>query len=80
MPGVDAIRERITALCRVYVIDQWGGPNRVRMFSHGGRPLGEVPLSPFTAVPEIVPMRGDGLTIRATSYLVPDAWFLSTVR
>src|SRR5207302_1241010 len=55
--------------------DQCGGPNRVSMFSYDGRPLGEVPLPPFTAVPEIVPMPGDGLLIRATSYLAPDAWF-----
>ena len=60
---------------RLYVIDQWGGPNRISVFSHAGDPLGEVALPPVTAVTEIVGLPDDGLLIRTASYLAPDAWY-----
>jgi prolyl oligopeptidase len=60
---------------RLFVVDQWGGPNRISVFSPSGQPLGEVELPPVTAVPEIVAMPDDGLLIRSTSFLEPDTWY-----
>jgi prolyl oligopeptidase len=60
---------------RVYLVDSQGGPSRIRVFDHDGRPEGTVPLPPVTAVMAITRGKGDELLFRTTSFLEPRSWY-----
>lgn len=72
---------------RLYVVDQIGGPSRIRIFEKteldripGGRatsfrPLGEVPQPALAAVNEIVPLDGDDVLLSESTWLDPPGWY-----
>jgi prolyl oligopeptidase len=60
---------------RLYVVDLVGGPNRVRMFSPSGAPLGMLPLPPVSAVDDIVRVGDDEVLYRVETYIDPAAWY-----
>ena len=61
---------------RLYVVEQLGGPERVRMLDRSGRELGVVPLPEASAVYQILPEPGrDALLVQSASYLEPTAWY-----
>jgi prolyl oligopeptidase len=56
---------------KVYLRELVGGPSRVSMFSHDGRPLGQLPLPDVASVEELVSL-GDGrLLYSVETYLQP---------
>ena len=60
---------------RLYVVDQVGGPSRVRVFDHKGRELQTLPLPPVVSIGEVVRLDGDQVLLRAETYLDPPAWY-----
>jgi prolyl oligopeptidase len=60
---------------RLYVIDQVGGPSRIRVFDHDGRQLQTVPTEAVASIGQALRL-GDGqLLFRAETYLQPPAWY-----
>lgn len=59
---------------RLYVEDVVGGPTRVRIFDHHGRPLGTLPAPEISAVGEVVHTEGDDVLFHVETYLSPAAW------
>jgi prolyl oligopeptidase len=61
---------------RLYVIDLIGGPSRVRVFDHHGKPLADLPSLPGApSVDGVLRMEGDRVLFHASSYLETSAWF-----
>jgi prolyl oligopeptidase len=60
---------------RLYVLDVAGGPSRVRIFDHQGDVAATLPLAPISSVGNIVPMDGDNVLFRTSTYTEPPAWF-----
>ena len=63
---------------RLYVVDQIGGPSRVRIFSEedgGFKFLGEVPQPAISAVSEVVPLEGDDVLLSTSTWLRPTGWY-----
>jgi prolyl oligopeptidase len=66
---------------RLYVVDQVGGPSRVRIFQSDNdnhrpfRRVGEVPQPPISAVSEGVPLEGDDVLLSTATWLKPAAWY-----
>lgn len=65
---------RVTAT-RVYVLDNVGGPNQVRILDMAGQSQGSVPILPVSAVYQIVPLTGDEILFSNQSYVEPPAWY-----
>lgn len=76
VPVSEAVIEsfRVTAT-RVYVLDNVGGPNQVRIFDMAGQPRGAVPVLPVSAVYQIVPLTGDEILFSNQSFVEPPAWY-----
>jgi prolyl oligopeptidase len=62
---------------RLFVVEGIGGPQRVRIFDLDGKPLGDLPLPPSSAVSEVLPVgrNRDAVLYRATSYTESPAWY-----
>ncbi len=60
---------------RLYLRVQRGGPDAVMVFDRDGRPHGELPSLPISAVDEVVPLGNGDVLFRNESYLAPPAWF-----
>jgi prolyl oligopeptidase len=60
---------------RVYVLDQIGGPNQVRIFDHTGHSLGRLPLPKIASVTQMVPAGGDDILFDVETYLAPSGWY-----
>jgi len=60
---------------RLYVLYQKGGPNVVRSFDLAGRPLGELPQPPLSAVDDLVVMPGGEVLFEIQSFQQPPAWY-----
>jgi prolyl oligopeptidase len=58
----------------LYVLYQEGGPSAVRIYDHGGKGLGEIPLLPISAVDEMTAMDSDDLLFQNQTFLSPPAW------
>ena len=70
--GKGSIQEIVPTRTRVYVIEQLGGPNRVRMFDFGGRAIGEVPAPPVSAMSGLEALGAeDDVAVSVTGYLSP---------
>lgn len=70
--GTAAIQEVVATRTRLYVVEQLGGPSRVRQFDLSGRALGELPTPPVTAVSGIEPIGNeDDVLVSVTGYLSP---------
>ena len=62
----------------LFVADQVGGPEQVRLFDAAGKPLGKLPLSPVSSVNGLVPLRGRGretVLYESTSFALPRTWY-----
>ncbi len=59
---------------RLYVLYQVGGPNELKVFDLDGRPAGQVPLPPVSAVDEIVHVSGDDMLVESETFITPPAW------
>jgi prolyl oligopeptidase len=59
---------------RLYVTTIDGGPNRVQVYDHKGRPLGEVPLPPISGVSEVASLGAEALAIQVSGFLAPAAY------
>jgi prolyl oligopeptidase len=60
---------------RLFVIDNVGGPSRVRVFGKDGRPLPNMPLPPVSRADEIVPVGGGSVLFPIETYVDPPAWY-----
>ena len=60
---------------RLYVAALAGGPSTLRVYDHGGKALGAVPLLPVSAVTGLLALPGDALLFENQSDLVPPAWY-----
>jgi prolyl oligopeptidase len=61
---------------RLYVVEQAGGPQRVRVLDRSGKPLGIVPLPEASAVYQALPEPGrDALLVQGGSWVEPTAWY-----
>jgi prolyl oligopeptidase len=61
---------------RLYVIDLVGGPSRVRVFDHHGKPLADLPApAGSSSIDAVVALEGDAVLFHASSYLAPSAWY-----
>ncbi|MBX3356899.1 MAG: S9 family peptidase [Phycisphaeraceae bacterium] len=60
---------------RLYLIDQVGGPNRVRVFNRLGMPELSPTVLPVSSVDHVVATDGDEVLIHNESMLEPAAWY-----
>jgi prolyl oligopeptidase len=72
--GEGAIEAVIPARTRLYVEELVGGPSRLRMVALDGKPLGDVPIPPVSAVGQVVRLDGDDVLLLSSTYLAPPAW------
>jgi prolyl oligopeptidase len=59
---------------RLYVTTIDGGPNRVLVYDHRGKPLPEVPLPPVSGISEITPVGPGTLAIDVSGFLTPSMY------
>ena len=59
---------------RLYVRTIDGGPNRVSVYDHKGKPLPEVPLPPVSGVSEVASLGAESLAIQVGQFLTPSAY------
>ncbi len=60
----------------LYLVEQVGGPQQVRVLDRSGRPLGVIPLPEASAVYQVLPEPGrDALLVESASYVEPTTWF-----
>lgn len=69
-----AIQDVVPATGRIYVIDQIGGPSRIRVFGIDGKPLGAVPLQPISSVRSVIRTKKDEILVNTETYLTPPEW------
>ncbi len=70
-----AVEYFVTTAQRLYVVDQAGGPEQIRVFPLAGSAAPEiVPLPPVSSVAGLVKMAGDDVLLRTMTYLTPPAW------
>ncbi|HWB08141.1 MAG TPA: prolyl oligopeptidase family serine peptidase [Pirellulales bacterium] len=60
---------------RLYLLDQVGGPNEVRIFDHGGRQHGKLPLPELASVGGMLATEGDDVLFQAQTFIAPAAWY-----
>jgi prolyl oligopeptidase len=61
---------------RLYLVEQVGGPQRVRVLDRSGTALGTVPLPEASAVLQVLPEPGrDALLVQTASYSEPATWY-----
>ena len=73
--GSESILGMEVARDRIYVATIDGGPSRLRMYGLTGKPLGEVPVLPVSAVGQVVPVAGRGILFQNQSWVDPLAWY-----
>ncbi len=70
--GADTL---VATRSRLYVVDLVGGPNRVRVFSPTGTPLGTLALPPVCAVRELLRYGRDGVLFKTSTFIEPSEWY-----
>jgi prolyl oligopeptidase len=60
---------------RLYLLDQVGGPNEVRIFDHDGRQIGKLPLPELASVGGMLATEGDDVLFLAQTFVSPPAWY-----
>jgi prolyl oligopeptidase len=65
----------IVSASRLYVVDEVGGPEQVRVFDLRGKPAGKLPLPQVAGVDEVVPVDGDRVLYSVKTYLEPKTWY-----
>jgi prolyl oligopeptidase len=72
VPESDTAIEFVTVTpTHLLVTDIIGGPNRVRVFDHAGRPGAPLPIPGMAAVRDIAPLPDGGAIFRLSEYLRP---------
>jgi prolyl oligopeptidase len=72
----DASSKIVPTRDRLYLVEQTGGPERVRVVDRAGKELGSVPLPDASAVYQILPEPGRAaLLVQSASYVEPSAWY-----
>jgi len=76
-PESDAVlMDFVPTRSRLYLLEQSGGPSRLRIIDLDGRTIGPVDTLPVSSVPEIARVgEGDDLLFANTSYVEPLAWY-----
>ncbi len=64
---------------RVYLVEQLGGPTRIRIVDMQGKALGEVPTPPVTSA-GLIPLEGDDLLVPVSSYTAPSTLYRYTAK
>jgi prolyl oligopeptidase len=59
----------------LYVQDVLGGPSQIRIFDASGKPQGEVPIAPLSAVDQMARTASAELLFQSENYLEPRAWY-----
>jgi len=59
---------------RLYVTTIDGGPNRLQVYDHKGRPLPNVPLPPVSGVSEVAAVGAETLAVKVSGFLTPPAY------
>ncbi len=72
-PESDSHRVLVTK-DRLYVTTIDGGPNRLQVYNHQGRPLPDVPLPPVSGVSEVAAVGAETLAIQVSGFLSPPAY------
>jgi prolyl oligopeptidase len=72
-PGSDSHRVLVTK-DRLYVTTIDGGPNRVQVYDHKGRPLPDVSLPQVSGVSELIGLGAETLAIQVSGFLTPPAY------
>ena len=76
VPESRAVIERFLPLGNaLYVQDVLGGPSQIRIFDTSGKPQGQVPLAPLSAVEQMARGAGGELLFKSETYLEPSAWY-----
>ncbi len=70
-PGI--IEEVVPTATRLYTVEMWGGPTRVRQFDLAGHALREVPATPVSTNADLRRLPGDDVLFVSTSYTAPPA-------
>jgi prolyl oligopeptidase len=77
----DGVQNRIPSIIltkdRLFLRELAGGPTRVRVFDHDGRPGGDIPLPEIAEVGEVDPMADGSVLFSVTTYLTTlrvEAW------
>lgn len=70
-----AISDFLPLANALYVVDEAGGPNQVRIFDLAGQAEGLVPILPISSVNQLVRGNGSDLLFLNSSYLDPPAWY-----
>jgi prolyl oligopeptidase len=77
----NAIPSIVLTKDRLFLRELAGGPTRVRVFDHAGRPGGDIPLPEIANVGEVDPMADGSVFFSVTTYLTPrrvEAWSPAT--
>jgi prolyl oligopeptidase len=60
----------------LYLVEEVGGPEEVRVLDRPGKALGVIPLPEASAVEQVVPEPGrDAVLVQSVSYVEPTAWY-----
>jgi prolyl oligopeptidase len=73
--GEHSIQLARATASRLYLLEQLGGPNQLRVVDLQGRPLGAVPALPVSTVGGVEKLDGDDLLFANVSFLEPIAWY-----
>jgi prolyl oligopeptidase len=73
--GEHSIQLARATASRLYLLEQRGGPNQLRIVDLQGHPLGVVPTLPVSTVAGVVKLGGDDLLFANVSYVEPIAWY-----
>ncbi|HXK12678.1 MAG TPA: prolyl oligopeptidase family serine peptidase [Vicinamibacteria bacterium] len=66
----------VPTAAHLYVVEQAGGPQRVRVLDRDGKPRGLVPLPEASAVYQVLPEPGaDALLVQSASFVEPTTWY-----
>ena len=72
VPETNIVAERVLPTrSRLYVTYRAGGPSRVRMFSFGGKRIGELPAEAVSDSQIAERLDGDDVLVRSVSYVTP---------
>jgi prolyl oligopeptidase len=64
-----------TGADHLYVLYQRGGPNAVRVYGLDGRPEGELPQPPLSAVDDLAVLENGDVLFQVQSLTAPPAWY-----
>jgi prolyl oligopeptidase len=74
-----SIEDFVSTVGHLYVIDNVGGPSRVRVFDSKGQALPAPPLPPIARVDEITPIGNGDVLFSVETYIDPPAWYRYSV-